>query len=182
MLSAIDRLSGIIEDQDTADLSFTIPEDLLAASQDGDQVIFNLTVTDGKTSLSKNISLSIIKKNNGTIAGLASPTLRGSGYSIPAIDALLSQDPDGISHPDTIQYQWQKHERSRWININGETGTSYTPHAAEMDHPYRVFAYYTDNQGYRESIVSEETSTNLFESMIERIYIRIKVFLEGALN
>ncbi len=181
ILSAVDRLSGIITDQGTADLSFKIPENLLDAAQDDDRIIFDLTVADDTASVKKSISLYISKKNNGAIVSLPAPILQDESYAVPEIDSLLSQDLDGVTYPDTIQYQWQKYERTRWVDINGETGTSYTPHVAEIDHPYRVFASYTDDQGYRESVASDETIYSTFRATMLKIYLHIRVLLEGLL-
>ena len=182
ILSDANELSGVIEKQGDANLSFVVPENLLTATQDTDEAEFNLTVEDGKARVDKNISLHIIKKNNGTIAGFPSPTLRDRSYVAPVVETMLSQDPDGAAYPSTIRYQWQKYERSRWVDINGETGTSYTPQEAEINQPYRIFVRYTDNQGHRESIASDKTVVSTFEMTISKIYIHIKVFLEGLLS
>ena len=181
LLSGMDKLTGVIKNQNNADLSFNIPENLLTAEQSDSKAELNLSIDDGKASVNKKIVLRIIKKNNGSIPGLSSPRLQNLIYVAPTVDTFLSQDPDGAANPNTIGYQWQKYERGNWFDINGEIGTSYTPQAAEINQQYRVFVSYADNQGHQDGVASQETVFRTSEKQPTSIFIHIRVFPEGLL-
>ena len=181
ILSGMDKLAGVIKNQNDADLSFKIPENLLTAAQTDGEVELNLNVADGKASVNKRILLRVIKKNNGTIPNLSSPRLQNLSYVAPTVDDFLSQDPDGVVRPNTIRYQWQKYERANWVDINNEIGTSYAPPAAEIDQRYRVFVGYTDNQGHQDGVASHEAVFRSSERQFINIFVYIRVLLEGLL-
>ena len=180
ILPAKAELNGELSNQNDADLSFKIAENLLSITQDDATAELNLTITDGKASIEKNIPLRIIKKNNGAIPQPSSPILRNSRYVAPPISSSLRQDPDGGAYPTSVRYQWQKYERTHWVDIVGETSTNYTPHFAETDLPYRIFVTYTDHQGHRDNIASEKTVFSSAESP-HTIFVNIKILFEGLL-
>ena len=158
-----------------------MPENLLTATQDSGEVELCLTVGDGNTSIDKKVPLSIVKKNNGVISKPAPPTLSDLSYVAPVVTPLLVHEPDGAAHPNTVRYQWQKYERARWVDIKDEIGSGYTPHAAEIDQPYRVFIGYTDYQGHQDSVASEQTVYTVSESSLMDFLIDVRIFIEGLL-
>ena len=83
-------LSGT--DNERAALFLSIPEDYVLITEDYAKLGLNLEVTDGKTTLSRNISLVIAKRDNGNIA-VGSPSLSLPELTAPEIN--LNEDPDG---------------------------------------------------------------------------------------
>ena len=143
-------------DNEKAALFLTIPADYVAMSEDYAGLGLNITVTDGKTTLNKNISLMIAKKDNGNIA-VGSPSLSIVESTAPEID--LSEDPDGTGN--SLSYQWQHRlpsEDAEWTDIDRATDKTYTiPTEAEWYTEYRALISYTDGQGYQTIATSEAT-------------------------
>ncbi|MXX98867.1 MAG: cadherin-like beta sandwich domain-containing protein [Gammaproteobacteria bacterium] len=140
-------LEGRIETEGTIALPFMLPDDLIATDSDGDIVNLILTVRYGDLVSLLPFSLTIRKKNNGSIFGIGSPTQQAFSYKVPSID--LSLDTDGAGLDDSINYQWQRQLGDEWSDIPDATEQIYTIEGLVGDR-YRVLISYTDGQGYAE--------------------------------
>ena len=177
-----------------ADLRYEldIPSDLFDETQSVNDVEIVLTVDDGSSVTSETMQLTIVKENNGVIS-VPAPTLNGFTY---VIDIDLSSDLDGIHPTPNIAYQWQKELLGSWSDIEGIIDASHTVEGIIGD-CYRVLVDYSDKQGYRhQGLASPAVSApQQFVYNVERarngvsgtgqdsvIRLRIKVFLEGALQ
>ena len=138
-------LSGT--DNDRAALFLSIPEDYVSMTEDYAKLRLNIEVTDGKTTLNKDINLVIAKRDNGNIM-VDSPNLSLLELTAPEID--LDNDPDGAGK--SLSYQWQHRPPSagaEWANLDGATEQTHTISAlTEWHTEYRVLISYTDGQGY----------------------------------
>ena len=179
-----------------ADLRYelNIPSTLLDEMQSTVNVDVVLTVDNGSSVESETAQLTIVKENNGVIS-IPAPTLDRFTYTIAGID--LSLDTDGANPTPEIAYQWQKELLGSWSDIDGATDASHTV-AGIIGDRYRVLFDYTDKQGYRHhNLVSptvlapqqfvynmEKSRSVVRETMDQpsKILIRIRVFLEGALQ
>ena len=203
---AVNR-QGIIRNQNDADLSFRIADDLLDATQTDIDIELLLTISDGKASVVRIVSLKINKHNSyipDTLSALEqgqspepeeelsrytyiseAPARQGLTYTAPDID--LSLDADGESRTPKLSYQWQRAAGSEWVDIAGETDKTYTIQG-EISLQYRVLIAYVDGQGHSHIVVSSPSAflTRVFADatpMTEptTIYIQIRVFPEGLL-
>ncbi len=141
---------------ESASLLLFIPADYVPTTEDYAGLGLSIEVTDGKTTLNKNISLMIAKKDNGNIV-VASPSLSDVELTAPEID--LSEDSDGAGN--SFSYQWQhrpQSEDAEWTNLDDATDKTYTiPASAEWFTEYRVLIGYTDGQGYETVATSKAT-------------------------
>ncbi len=151
-------LSGT--DNHRAALFLSIPEDYVPMTEDYAKLRLNIAVTDGKTTLNKNISLVIAKRDNGNIA-VGSPNLRFLELTAPEID--LDEDPDGAGKSFT--YQWQHRPPGadvEWENIDNATDKTHTISVlTEWHTEYRVLISYTDGQGYQTIATGEAIAYSL---------------------
>ena len=135
-------------DNEVPALFLSIPENYIAMIEDDAELGLNIEITDGKTTLNKNINLTIVKKDNGSIR-VGSPNLSFLELTAPEID--LSEDPDGAGKH--FGYQWQHRPPGvdpEWTNLSGATEQTYTiPILAKWHTEYRVLIGYTDGQGYK---------------------------------
>ena len=86
--------------------------------------------------------------------------------------------------PPDYQYQWQIFTtESEWMNVASTTDASYTISGdlAETSNTFRVQVTYTDGQGYRKTLTSNEISYT-YTPPDRGLRIRTKVFLEGPLR
>ena len=177
-----------------ADLRYEldIPSDLFDETQSVNDVEIVLTVDDGSGVAQETMQLTIVKENNGVIS-VPAPTLNGFTY---VIDIDLSSDLDGIHPTPNIAYQWQKELLGSWSDIEGIIDASHTVEGIIGDR-YRVLVDYSDKQGYRHQglaspavsapqqfVYNEERARNGVSGTGQDsvIRLRIKVFLEGALQ
>ena len=135
-------------DSEGAILWLHIPEDYVPATAEHVNLGLTLEINDGKTTLTKNITLTIAKVDNGNIP-VAPPTLTILEGTAPEID--LDKDPDGSGKD--FSYQWQSRapgQDTKWININEATEkTHIISFLTESYTEYRVLINYTDGQGYK---------------------------------
>jgi Ca2+-binding RTX toxin-like protein len=100
---------------------------------------------------------------------VGTPTLTESGGLDPATTVTVGQtltasvatvaDYDKIASPMT--YQWQENDllRGVWVDINGATGTTFTPGIFQNGAlGIRVQATYIDGKGYKETVTSASTA------------------------
>ena len=192
LLPNIGRSAGTVVGH--ADLSYklSIPNDLFDETQSTNDVEIVLTVDDGSSVVQETMQLTIVRENNGVIS-LPTPTLNGFTYMI---DIDISSDLDGINPNPEIAYQWQKELLGNWSDIDDAIDASHTVGGIIGDR-YRVLVDYSDKQGYRhQGLASPAVSApQQFVYNVEKsrndargteqppvIRLRIKVFLEGALQ
>ena len=150
ILSGVNTLFGVIQDQDDADISFRIADDLLAATQDSIDITLLLTVDDGIASVAKKVPLTI-NKHNSFISGSFRTTLRGLTYTAPDID--LNLDADGVHPNPRLRYQWQQLIGGQELDITGATDKTYI--VGDFINPYhRVLISYMDGQAHEHTIES----------------------------
>ena len=136
-------------------LPFYLTDDFVAADRSQEMVRVSLTVQDSEgISMTEELSLPVMKHNNGTIGGISTPTQIGFTYTAPTVTATqLAEDPDRGGDIDSIGYQWQRQFEGIWSDIAGETDLRYTVGGFIADF-YRVIISYTDGQGYRVEVPS----------------------------
>ena len=143
-------------EREDAILWLYIPEDYVSATADYAPLGLTLEIKDGKETITKDITLTIAKINNGNIP-LGPPVLNSREWTAPKID--LSRDPDGSG--EDFSYQWQSRapgQDAQWIDIDKATKKTHTlPFLTEPYTEYRVLISYTDGQGYKNSAASETT-------------------------
>ena len=141
-----------------------IPEDYVPATAEHANLGLTLEINNGKTTLTKNITLTIAKVDNGNIP-VAPPTLTILEGTAPEID--LGKDPDGSGKD--FSYQWQSRapgQDTEWIDINEATEkTHIISFLTESYTEYRVLINYTDGQGYK-TIATSRAARYVPEIMI----------------
>ena len=141
-------------EREDAILWLHIPEDYVSATADYAPLGLTLEIKDGKETITKDITLTIAKINNGNIP-LGPPVLNSREWTAPEID--LSKDPDGSG--ENFSYQWQSRtdeQDAQWVDINKATKKTYSlPFLAEPYNEYRVLINYIDGQGYKNIAASE---------------------------
>ena len=151
-------------DREGAILWLHIPEDYVPATAEHANLGLTLEINDGKTTLTKNITLTIAKVDNGNIP-VAPPTLTILEGTAPEID--LDKDPDGSGKD--FSYQWQSRapgQDTEWIDINEATEkTHIISFLTESYTEYRVLINYTDGQGYK-TIAASKAARYVPEIMI----------------
>ena len=135
-------------DSEGAILWLHIPEDYVPATAEHANLGLTLEINNDKTTLTKNITLTIAKVDNGNIP-VAPPTLTILEGTAPEID--LGKDPDGSGKD--FSYQWQSRapgQDAKWIDIDKATEkTHIISFLTESYTEYRVLISYTDGQGYK---------------------------------
>ena len=151
-------------DSESAILWLHIPEDYVPATEEHANLGLTLEINDGKTNITKNITLTIAKVDNGNIP-IGPPTLTILEGTAPEID--LSKDPDGSGKD--FSYQWQSRapgQDTEWINIDEATEkTHIISFLTESYTEYRVLISYTDGQGYK-TIAASRAARYVPEIMI----------------
>ena len=151
-------------DSEGAILWLHIPEDYVPATEEHANLGLTLEINNGKTTLTKNITLTIAKVDNGNIP-VAPPTLTILEGTAPEID--LDKDPDGSGKD--FSYQWQSRapgQDTEWIDINEATEkTHIISFLTESYTEYRVLISYTDGQGYK-TIAASRAARYVPEIMI----------------
>ena len=143
-------------DSEDAILWLDIPEDYVSATAEYANLGLTLEINDGKATLTKDITLTIAKVDNGNIL-IEAPRLDFPKWTIPEID--LDKDPDGSGKD--FSYQWQSRapgQDAKWIDIDEATEKTHTmSFLTESYTEYRVLISYTDGQGYK-SIAASRTA------------------------
>ena len=156
----------LLKDSDTSlsELSINIPDDFVARGADETSAVLQVEVRAGETTIVRNTTMTVVKKNNGSISVLAAPIYRqGTLTTADISEADLSMESDGGVDPNSFGYQWQYKLPSAmlWHDIVDATQTRYeilTVLSAVNNIGYRVRLDYRDNQGHRHRIVSKPIS------------------------
>ena len=157
----------LLKDSDTslAELNINIPDDFVARGADETSAVLQVEVRAGETTVVRNTTMTVVKKNNGSINVLAAPIYREGTLTVADIgEADLSMDPDGGADPNSFSYQWQYQlpfNSGLWKDIENAIQMHYEiPKvlSAINNIGYRVGLDYRDNQGHRHRIVSKPVS------------------------
>ena len=139
-------------------VTLDVPEDYVVASENTGDVVLTLEASNDVGSTVQQVSITIVKRNNGGIAALGVPSLNERELTAPSID--LSDDPDGIG--SNIRYQWQSKQgtQTEWVNVPaaGTNALHIIPANTAGVVQYRVVVSYTDGQGYEEQVESGTSS------------------------
>ena len=161
---------------------YSIADDFVAADTLSQTVELTIRVSDQSDKgevFEHTEELSILKTDHGTAdinLSITSETLT----------VTIGADPDGAAAAPDYQYQWQSQAieaASAWMDIDDATAASYTISGdlAETSNTFRVQVTYTDGQGYRKTLTSNEISYT-YTPPDRGLRIRTKVFLEGPLR
>ena len=135
-------------DSEGATLWLHIPEDYVPATAEHANLGLTLEINDGKATLTKDITLTIAKVDNGNIL-IEAPRLDFPKWTIPEVD--LDKDPDGSGKD--FSYQWQSRapgQDAKWMDIDEATEKTHTmSFLTESYTEYRVLISYTDGQSYK---------------------------------
>ena len=141
-------------DSTTHTLTLRVPEDYVSADAATGNAVLALEVSNYFGSTTRQVAITIAKRDNGQISTSDAPSLNGRELEASTID--LNGDPDGgVSR---ISYQWQSRESTRtaWVNVSaGTTKTQVIPENFRGVVQYRVIVSYTDSQGYSGEIITE---------------------------
>ena len=159
---------------------YSIADDFVAADTLSQTVELTIRVSDRSDKgevFEHTEELSILKTDQGT----ADINLSITTATLTAT-VTTDADPDGAAAAPDYQYNWQiLTTESGWMNVASTTDASYTISGdlAETSNKFRVQVTYTDGQGYRKTLTSNEISYTPPERGLR---IRTKVFLEGPLR
>ena len=136
-------------------LRLRLNDAFIAADQSQATVNISLAVRDSLGVLTtRELSLPVMKHDNGMINEVSTPTQIGFTYIAPTITEMqLDEDIDNGGDVDSIGYRWQRQLAGVWSDIAGETERSFTVAGSIADF-YRVIIGYTDGQGYRNEVPS----------------------------
>ena len=179
--TAGDKTASILADSllTSTTLVFTIPKNWANTTQV--TLSLALSVGEGATTSTKPVIVNITRVDNGGLATM--PTITEAEQKLTVSAALVS-DPDGAG---TIEaYQWQLcladancSPGGQWKDISGATNDFYQIPKAEAvgGNQFRVQINYRDGQGYSGIALSE-----VFNYQAKAVFMRLKLFLEGALQ
>ena len=124
-------------------LRFVDPPDYESASDQGTDNVYSVTVQAGDGTTSETIAVAVTVTNVGEPGVVTlSPPRPKFGTALMA----TVTDPDGVN--GTPAWRWERaNGREGWAVIDGATGASYTPAAADADRYLRATATYTDGLG-----------------------------------
>ena len=162
-----------------ATLMFTVPEDWTNTTQATLSLL--ISVGDGTFTSTQSVIVNIARADNGGLTTM--PTIIETGGRL-VVSAGLTTDPDGGGMIEA--YQWQVcpadvdcTQESQWQRVVAiATGDFYQiPEIEAVENTqFRVQLIYRDGQGYRRTVISEALNYQ------KAIFLRLKLFLEGALQ
>ena len=167
----------------SATLVFTVPNDWANTTQAMLSLAFS--VGDGATTSTEAVTVNITRVDNGDLTTALTITESDDRLTIATtVSIALVTDPDGGGTSPT--YQWQIcladtncSPGGQWRDISGATADSYQIPEAEAvgGNQFRVQLSYRDGQGYGGTAYSE-----VFNYRAKAVFVRLKLFLEGALQ
>ena len=125
----------------------------IAIAPDLDCALPNAICTADGRRLFNRMELTVEPRPNNPATG--APTISGTAE----VGETLTADTSGISDADsmtgaTFSYQWVSYDGSRYTDIEGATGVSYTLVSADEGRAFKVRLSFTDDAGYEESLTS----------------------------
>ena len=175
---------SLLSTTDTAELRFMVARDLVEKEATTGILTLRLTVSDGTASTTQIVHLVVAKTDNGL---MSQPTITTSENRLIL---NLGTDPDGVATVEA--YQWQRclgssatvvcSNEGSWENVSTSASYSLSAEDAVEGNRFRVRFTYTDGQGYRAPVTSAVFTYQ--EPVVPRraIFMRLKLFLEGALQ
>ena len=124
-------------------LRFVDPPDYESASDQGTDNVYSVTVQagDGTTSETTDVAVTVTNVEEPGVVTLSPPRPKLGTALMAAVT-----DPDGVN--GTPAWRWERaNGREGWTVIDGATGASHTPTAADADRYLRATATYTDGLG-----------------------------------
>ena len=144
-------IGGISE----AVLDVAILEASLGKTEADSEITIRLETSDGTTTETKDLRLTIAKADNGTVVRSDSIITR-SDRTLTAPEINLSTDPDGVGTINSYLWQRREDRGADWIDIESATANTYRiPENTALYTEYRVQYGYTDGQGYTQTFISE---------------------------
>ena len=154
---------SLLRDTDTqqSELNIVVPTDFVRRAASATDVVLQVVVSDGETTLIRNKTVTIVKQNNGSLASLAAPSFESGVLSVRNLsEEDLSMDSDGGGIMKSIRYQWQSKQHSAdaiWQDIKDADSHRYQL-SISFDNArniaYRMQVAYRDRQGYTNRITS----------------------------
>ena len=128
-------------------LRFVTTPDFESPADAGGNNEYSVTVraSDGPNPVTHAVTITVTNEEEPGTLSLSSEQ--------PQVDAVLTAT---LTDPDRVlseAWSWQRSQnRSTWSEISGETGSSYTPVAADLNHYLRVMVDYTDGEADGKSL------------------------------
>ena len=155
---------SLLRDTDTqqSELNIEIPTNFVGRAASATDVVLQVTVSDGETTLIRNKTVTIVKINNSSLASLEAPNFASGVLTVRKLNKDdLSMDSDGGGITKSIRYQWQSKHHSAdaiWQDIKDADSHRYQlpiGFSNARDVVYRMQVGYRDRQGYTNRITSE---------------------------
>ncbi len=144
-------IGGISE----AVLDVAILEASLGKTEADSEITIRLETSDGTTTGTKDLRLTIVRTDNGTVVQSDS-IITLSDRTLTAPEINLSTDPDGVGTINSYLWQRRGDKGAGWIDIESTTANTYRiPEDTALYTEYRVQYGYTDGQGYTQTFLSE---------------------------
>ena len=141
-------------------LILNVPEDFVDRSATATEIVLQLKLSDGEASVKRNITVTVVKVNNGSLTHAGNLNFNEDILSLlNPIESILLMDPDGMGDISRIGYQWQSKSLTGtlWTDIEDATGNIFDLNYPNLSNrfQYRVRIDYTDGQNYSASIISD---------------------------
>ena len=148
-------------------LTFTIPNTFVGV-RDRTILSFEVTVTDAVTTVTRVATVTVAKKDNGTIELLPTQGRNSRILSTPPVS--LADDPDHTDYPGRIiRYQWQRFDEANsppnWLAVGSSMQTYTVPGEISSGTQFRVQITYRDGQGYVATAASDAVRYQLFNTV-----------------
>ena len=134
---------------------FTLATNIVATDNTTQTVKFTIRVSDSDGQTFEHNEDITIRKVNNDPAQQITITEENSVLTV-----TVDSDPDGNATNPNYAYEWQQRapaEDSPWMDIPGATEATYSvPDDTLIGTGFRVSVTYTDGQGYRETVASDE--------------------------
>ena len=154
---------SLLRDTNTqqSELNIVVPTDFVRQAASTTDVVLQVAVSDEETTLIRNKTVTIVKRNNGSLASIEAPNFESGVLSVRKLsEEDLRSDSDGVGNLKSIRYQWQsKHHNAdaMWRDIEDADSHRYqlpVSFGNAHDVAYRVQVGYRDRQGYIHRITS----------------------------
>ena len=175
------QLSGhsalILTNTNTATVNAQIPADFIALASTSAKITFKVVVIDGEFTTSQSKTVTIHKIDN-SLADIVTTEVNA------ILTVTVTPDPDGNATNPNYMYQWQQRtpeQGSLWQAIDTATAATYrVPGDTPINTRFRVLVTYTDGQGYRKTVASNELQY-IAQSLSETMLMG-DISIEGPVN
>ena len=167
----------ILTNTNTATVNAQIPADFIASAATSANIIFKVVVIDGEFTTSQSKTVTIHKIDNG-LADIVTTEVNA------ILTVTVTPDPDGNATNPNYMYQWQQRtpeQGSPWQAIDTATAATYrVPGETPINTRFSVLVTYTDGQGYRKTVASNELQY-IAQSLSETMLMG-DISIEGSVN